>query len=218
MMTLLLVTFSAAHVLLHPPRCLPAARRATAVSSTPKMVMDVDGTTWCPKVTNAERMAIVFFYAPWCRNCKAIKPVFQRLEHKYPQVSFFQADFKTNSALCYQERVFAFPTAHVYLPGVGRVARCVLSARDADSKLRATLERFLDDQQAVLLQAITAGALQPLVRYKELAGALTALADYQANHEATAAKTSTREGSGGELRAMVEGDEQRLAQLEELFR
>ena len=29
----------------------------------------------------AKELSVVFFYANWCRNCKAVTPIFKRMEH-----------------------------------------------------------------------------------------------------------------------------------------
>ena len=107
----------------------------------PAMLTTVDERGWCEHVEGADGLAVVFFFAPWCRTCKAVRPVVERLERSHEDVSFFQADFKQSAALCYRQRVFAFPTVHFYLPGVGRVGRCVPSAKGADAKLRSQLAR-----------------------------------------------------------------------------
>ena len=151
-----------------------------------------------------------------------------------------------------QERVFSFPSVHFYLPGVGRVSRAVLTASDAESKLRAELGRFLGNGQSQLdlLRDISKQALSPVVRYKDLVSALQGLAQMSALQEAKpnpnmvitsvgcqpetqslaihahAHGRHTRPARTADARALppqaglrqaVEGDEQRLAELEELF-
>ena len=109
------------------------------------------------KVDSADRLAVVFFYARWCRNCKAVGPIYKRLAREFKSAAFYKVNFKQETELCYQERVFSFPSVHIYLPGVGRVSRCVLTASDAETKLRAELGRFLgnDGAQLALLRRIS---------------------------------------------------------------
>ena len=63
---------------------------------------------------------------------------------------------------------------HFYLPGLGRVGRCALTAKQAEPRLRATLSRLLESRQQ--LQRVSEAALAPLVRYSELASALRGVA------------------------------------------
>jgi len=189
------------------------------------MVTELNKQTWCESVDGSDELAIVFFYARWCRNCKAVKPVLQRMEREYPTASFFQVNFKQETELCYNERVFSFPTVHFYLPGVGRVGRCVLTKGDAESRLRAGLSRFLASSsdgvaaatappQLQLLKQLRAEVLSPIVRYKDLVSALQGLADQQRLTELT--ETGRQDSMAG-LRDAIETDEERLSELEALF-
>ena len=182
------------------------------------MLAEADGASWCQDVETADHLTVVFFYAPWCRNCKAVRPKLQRIEKKYGDVSFFQVNFKTETELCYEQRVFNFPTVHFYLPGIGRVGRAVLTAGNTDAKMLPLLDRF--ENGRTQLQRITAEAISPVVQYTELVSALQGLAEAAAPTEIDA----TGFGAGvnpkkesARLRTMVEGDEQRLMELEGLF-
>ena len=44
------------------------------------MVKELTSSNWCENVDGAKELSVVFFYANWCRNCKAVMPVFKRLE------------------------------------------------------------------------------------------------------------------------------------------
>lgn len=102
---------------------------------------------------------------------------------------------------------------HFYLPDVGRISRYVLKASDADSKLRSELNWLLADDQAQLelLRQIRKEALRPVIRYKDLISALQGMADR--SMLTTAMPNPNMQG----LRDAVEADEQRLAELEDLF-
>ena len=172
----------------------------------PAMLTTVDERGWCEHVEGADGLAVVFFFAPWCRTCKAVRPVVERLERSHEDVSFFQADFKQSAALCYRQRVFAFPTVHFYLPGVGRVGRCVPSAKGADARLRSQLSRFAGERQ-LLLRQVSTEALQPVVRYHELVSALQALANVAGQGEAPEAPPEAPSAERDRLRSMVEAGE-----------
>ena len=175
-----------------------AANTGRAASGAVTMLAEVDKSSWCQKVENADGLVVVFFYAPWCRNCKAVRPRLERIEREFKDASFYQANFKREASLCYEERVFTFPvccpdlsvifcsplpsrsayseswdrdpprqTVHFYLPGIGRVSRSVLTAKDTDRKMRAAFARFLGSQpQLELLQEITTEAFSPIIHYK----------------------------------------------------
>jgi len=194
-----------------PPR--PATRAGSV-----RMLTDCDRTTWCRDVEGADGLAVVYFFAPWCRNCKAVKPRLERLEREFSSsAKFYQVDFKASTDLAYEQRVFSFPAVHLYLPGVGRVARSVLTGPTTEAKLRPLLERFGGGgPQRQLLEAVAAAALAPVVRYTELVGALRSLAEL-GSATTESAEPPKPSLSGARLRSIIEGDEQRLAELEELF-
>ena len=126
-------------------------------------------------------------------------------------------DFKASTDLAYEQRVFSFPSVHLYLPGVGRVARSVLTGPTTEAKLRPLLERFGGGgPQRQLLEAVAAAALAPVVRYTELVGALRSLAAL-GSATTESAEPPKPSLSGARPRSIIEGDEQRLAELEELF-
>ena len=211
--------------LLSPPSLL--LRRASSPSprSAPLVakLTETDRRSWCTDVESTEGLTAVFFYAPWCMNCKAVRPKLERLQRKYADqnVKFLQANFKTETALCYSEKVFSFPTIHFYLPRIGRVARAVLTASTTDEKVKDTIDRLLHGRAA--LEQVNSAALSPVVQYAKLVSALESVAGTVsvgavgsvASSELTARgskKESTR------LRGLVKNDEATLAEIESLFR
>ena len=129
-------------------RALPSQHSRRSVS--PVMVKELTNSNWCENVDGAKELSVVFFYANWCRNCKAVMPAFKRLEREFGSADFYKVNFKAETELCYNERVFSFPTVHFYLPGIGRVGRCVLTAKEAEPRLRAGLARFLGGSEGAL--------------------------------------------------------------------
>jgi thiol-disulfide isomerase/thioredoxin len=204
-----------------PTRLLAPRVARVARAHTVAMLRESDQASWCVDVESAEKLTVVFFYAPWCRNCKAVRPKLKRIEKKYEDAAFFQINFKTQAELCYQQRVFNFPTVHFYLPGIGRVGRAVLTASNTDEKMIAALDRYLNGRTQ--LERLTAEAVRPVVQYAELVSALQGLATLGASEAEEGGASGFGAGlnpkkESARLRTMVTGDEERLAQLEQLFR
>jgi len=41
-------------------------------------------------------VAVLKFYAPWCRSCRAIAPKVARLAHEFPEIRFYEIDYEAN--------------------------------------------------------------------------------------------------------------------------
>jgi thioredoxin-like negative regulator of GroEL len=87
---------------------VPAAAMGTARSRA-LMVTELTKASWCREVDGAETLAVVFFYARWCRNCKAVKPIYARMEREYSGARFYQVNFKAETQLCYQASTAPYP-------------------------------------------------------------------------------------------------------------
>ena len=85
---------TALHAHSMPQRTVAPPTRAAA-----SMLAETDKPNWCQDVEACDRLTVVFFYAPWCRNCKAVRPRLERLEREYDQARFLQCNFK-KAALC----------------------------------------------------------------------------------------------------------------------
>lgn len=171
-------------------------------STTPRAaaVEELTEASFAAAMTSVDRLAVVEFYAPWCRTCTSVAPKYEAFARKYSEleegdggsdsggggdgVAFFKVNFKENKRLCYTERVFALPTVHFYVPHVGRVNRFTLSASNANARLRRELSRYMDapeDGEVSLVERLSqlqSQELEPVVRYKDVMGALKALAAY----------------------------------------
>ena len=67
-------------------------------------VEEIDKSQWCMKVDNAPGLVVVFFYARWCSNCKAVGPVYRRMAKEFSDATFYKVNFKQETELCYQAR------------------------------------------------------------------------------------------------------------------
>lgn len=69
-------------------RALPSQHSRRSVS--PVMVKELTNSNWCENVDGAKELSVVFFYANWCRNCKAVMPAFKRLEREFGSADFYK--------------------------------------------------------------------------------------------------------------------------------
>ena len=99
-------------------------------------------------IRGTENLAVVEFYAPWCRTCRTTTPRYEQLAKLLAaegrKADFYKVDFKANQALCFTERVFALPTFHFYVPEIGRVNRFTSGPSTLKKRLTRELDRFLE--------------------------------------------------------------------------
>jgi len=209
-------------------RCL----RRSPLSSRLRMGIaeKVDEETF-ESVRNFDGLAVVKFYAPWCRTCRGVEPIYERIINKIANehqgsVKFFEVDFKEHKSLCLRERVFALPAIHFYARNLGRINRFTLSPTTASKKMRRELERYLgvaDTDEAsghlALLQTLSQQqpatepdtVVSPLRRYKNLVGLLQALENAPSYAVALQAK------DGAFISGALEEDERRVNEYRSLF-
>lgn len=73
-------------------------------------------------VDETDRLVCVRFYAPWCRACKAVAPMFARLASQYPTVKFVEVPLTQENAFMLQGLgVPSLPYGHIYHPEAGLV-------------------------------------------------------------------------------------------------
>ena len=163
-------------------------------------------------------LAIVKFYAPWCRTCRTTKPTYDRMVNKISsetsdsEVRFFEVNFKECKNLCLRERVFALPAVHFYTRSLGRINRFTLSPVNAASKMRREVDRYIGGSQhlSVLKELDASGesAVSPLVRWNYLVGLLEAVAN------ADTYLAEVEENNLTTLAELLENDDSRLAELQ----
>lgn len=77
----------------------PNASSAVGVASAPAEVV-VPITSFDEYMdmltASAERVAVLKFFAPWCRSCRAIAPKVARLAHEFPEITFYEIDYEAN--------------------------------------------------------------------------------------------------------------------------
>lgn len=204
---------------LHPlrgglPQCV-----APEEASTPPLspVTPLDAGSF-EQAIQEDGLAVVKFFAPWCRTCARLGPIYERVARETlaqcddGRVRFYEVNFKESKALCASQRVVLLPTVHFYIKDLGRINRFVLTPKAALQKLRGELARFLENgAQIETLQELQRGGRDALVQYADLVTALTAL---QEAPEALATGEPPRVGTV-KYDAVV--NERRLRELEQLF-
>jgi len=174
------------------------------------------------ELASFEGLAVVKFWAPWCRTCKAIGPkyetvAFQHLEEvQANRVRFYQVNFKEHGALCLSQRVMGLPTIHFYMAGIGRVSRCVVDSRTVQKKITDELSRFLESGHLETLQQLASsskrGGREAVVRYTDVMSVLSALA------AGRAVPTAEEDKVGAARYKALASDDTYMRDLERLFR
>ena len=70
----------------------------------------------------AEKLVVVKFYAPWCKSCAKIAPLYKQMSSTFPNVKFVEVPVtQSNTELHQGLKVPSLPFAHVYHPTAGLV-------------------------------------------------------------------------------------------------
>lgn len=79
---------------------------------------EVDAGTWEDDVLHSERPVLVDFWAPWCRPCKAIRPVLEELEQERGErVAFAALDIDRHPEIASRYEVLSIPTVILFEGG-----------------------------------------------------------------------------------------------------
>jgi thioredoxin len=65
----------------------------------------------------AQGTTVVDFWAPWCRNCKKVSPLIERLSHELKNIKFIKVNTMENEELANELKVEALPTFQFYKNG-----------------------------------------------------------------------------------------------------
>jgi thioredoxin 1 len=66
---------------------------------------------------NSGKKIAIDFWAEWCGPCKAISPVYEGLESKYPDIAFFKVDVDNCSDISEEVGIRAMPTFMTFQNG-----------------------------------------------------------------------------------------------------
>ena len=88
-----------------------------------------------------ERIAVARFYAPWCKACKAVAPLYYHMATKYPDTLFVDVPVTGQNAKLHQGLgVPSLPYGHIYHPQAGLVEELKLTRKhvaDFDRRLES---------------------------------------------------------------------------------
>jgi Ca2+-binding EF-hand superfamily protein len=151
---------------------------AVAQDSDPEvLVTKLDSNTFNSAIAATGKLAVVKFFAPWCRACKAIELEYKKTAKSYKggadssSADFYEVDISKDKELCKRQQVMAFPSIQFYVPGIGCVERFTITPRKR-GELRQRLDALLGSASIDELRAVDPDLLKPLVRFKELMGAM----------------------------------------------
>ena len=94
------------------------------------------------------KLVAVRFYAPWCRACKAVAPLYYHLANRHPDMVFVDVPVTEQNAALHQGLgVPSLPFGHIYHPQAGLVEELKLTRKHIaafDRKLTTYSQGYCD--------------------------------------------------------------------------
>ncbi|RRQ28990.1 thioredoxin [Rhodococcus sp. Eu-32] len=80
-------------------------------------IIEATDTTFQGEVDAAD-FALVDFWAPWCTNCRQVKPLLETVAQQHPSVHVMTLDIEANPEVQTNCRVMTLPTVVMFRNGV----------------------------------------------------------------------------------------------------
>ena len=85
----------------------------------------------------SDQVVAVRFFAPWCKSCKAVEPLFYRMANQFPNVVFVDVPVTEKNTNLHQGLgVPSLPYGHIYHPNGGLVDESRMTKRHISSFAR----------------------------------------------------------------------------------
>jgi thiol-disulfide isomerase/thioredoxin len=102
--------------------------------------------------SSSPRLIAVRFYAPWCKACQAVQPLFYRMANQFPNVVFLQVSVSDKNTNLHQGLgVPSLPYGHIYHPTTGLMEEGRLTKQHISAFAR-TLQTYV--QKSCELRAV----------------------------------------------------------------
>lgn len=134
---------------------------ATTIRKKPNHIIDVTSISKFRDVVlengmKQHKISAVRWYAPWCRSCRAVEPIFyglhDKLGHRNHQVQYIDVAATKDGKLHASFGVPKVPYGHIYYPGVGLVEELRFTpkrANDFEQILRSYADGYCDLSQSI---------------------------------------------------------------------
>jgi thioredoxin 1 len=70
----------------------------------------IDDKAYITEIARAKALIVVDFYASWCGPCKLLSPIIDKLELKYPSVTFLKVNVDQAQKLAASFNISSLPT------------------------------------------------------------------------------------------------------------
>lgn len=73
----------------------------------------------CLSTASVDKILVVDFFAPWCRPCSRVAPLYEKLSYRYhySDVTFVKVNVDVCTDLTFREHISSLPTFKIYKDG-----------------------------------------------------------------------------------------------------
>lgn len=95
---------------LRPFQSMAAIRKIASSQRRWMSVINLSDNDAVDKFRGVNQKSVLYFTASWCPPCRAIKPIYEELSKKYPDVAFGKVDVDENQESAIEFQVSSVPT------------------------------------------------------------------------------------------------------------